>query len=59
MHFGNTEEIRCDHHLFNERSYDKEYNWLYYNFNKKGYLSKICEVFCGEPSAKPGRSRRP
>ena len=31
--------------------------WLYYNFNKKDYLSKICEVFYGESSAKPGGSR--
>ena len=34
----------------------KKYTWLYYNFNKKGYLGKICEVFYGESSAKPGGS---
>ena len=27
MHFANTEEIRCEHHLFGERRYEKEYTW--------------------------------
>ena len=45
MHFTNAEEIRRGHHLFDEKRYEKIYNWLYYNINKKGYLCKICEVF--------------
>ena len=57
MRFANSEEIRRDHRLFDERRYEKEYTWLYYNFNKKNYLCKICEVFYGESSAKPGGSR--
>ena len=40
MHFANLEEIRHKQHLFYERRYEKEYTWLYYNFNKKGYLRK-------------------
>ena len=28
MHFANSEEIRCDHPLFDQRSYEKEYTWL-------------------------------
>lgn len=53
MRFANTKEIRHNHHLFDE----KEYSWLYYNLNKKGFLCKICEVFYGESSVKPVRSR--
>ena len=34
MRFANFEEIRWDYHLFDERRYEKEYTWLYYNFNK-------------------------
>ena len=45
MRFANTEKIRRDHCLFDERWYEKEHTWLYYNFNKKSYLCKICEVF--------------
>ena len=56
MRFANSEEIRRDHRLFDERRYEKEYTWLYYKFNKKGYLCKICEVFYRESSAKPGGS---
>ena len=57
MHFANSEEIRCNHCLFDERRYEKEFTSIYYNFNKKGYLCKIFEVFCGESSGKPGGSR--
>ena len=35
MRFANTEEIRHDHSLFDERRYKKEYNCLHYEFNKK------------------------
>ena len=28
MRFANSEEIRCDHPLFDQRSYEKEYTWL-------------------------------
>ena len=56
MRFANSEEIRRDHRLFDERRYEKEFTWLYYKFNKKGYLCKICEVFYRESSAKPGGS---
>ena len=37
MCFANSEERRCDHCLFDKRRYEKEYTWLYYNFNKKVY----------------------
>ena len=37
MCFANSEEIRCDHCSFDKRRYEKEYTWLYYNFNKKVY----------------------
>ena len=57
MRFANSEETRRHHCLFDERRYEKEYNWLYYNFNKKDYLRKICDGFYGESSAKPGGSR--
>ena len=57
MRFANSEEMRRHHHLFDKRRYEKEYTWLYYSFNKKGYLCKICEIFYGESSAKPGGSR--
>ena len=57
MRFANTEEIKHDHSFYDERRYEKQYTWLYYNFNKIGYLYKICELFYGESSAKPGRSR--
>ena len=56
MRFANSEETRRHHCLFDERRYEKEYNWLYYNFNKKDYLRKICEGFYAESSAKPGGS---
>ena len=55
--FANSEVIRCDRRLFDEKRYEKEYTWLSYNFNEKSYLCKICGVFYGEPSAKPGGSR--
>ena len=45
LRFANSEEIKRDHHLFDERRYEKEYAWLYYNFSKNGYLCKACEVF--------------
>ena len=48
MCFANIEEIGHNQRLFDERRYEKEYTWLYYNFNKKSYLCKICEVFYGE-----------
>ena len=57
MRFASSQETRRDHSLFDERRYEKEYTWLYYNFNKKGYLSKICEGFYGESNTKPGGSR--
>ena len=57
MHFANSEETTCNHCLFDERRYEKEYTSIYYNFNKKGYLCKIFEVFCGESSGKPGGRR--
>ena len=47
LRFGNSEEIKRDHRLFDERRYQKEYAWLYYNFSKNGYLCKVCEVFHG------------
>ena len=56
MLFSNTEEIRCDCHLFNESRYEKEYAWLYHNFKKISYLCKIYEVFYGESSSKHGGS---
>ena len=49
LRFANSEEIKRDHRLFDERRYKKEYVWLYYNFSKNGYLCKVCE--------KPGGSR--
>ena len=57
LRFANSEEIKRDHHLFDERRYEKEYAWLYYNFSKNGYLCKVCEVFYGSSSEKPGESR--
>ena len=38
MRFANSEEIKRDHCLFDERRYEKEYEWLYYNFSKNEYL---------------------
>ena len=38
MRFANTEEIRHNQRLFDERRYKKEYTWLYYNFNTKRLL---------------------
>ena len=57
LRFANSEEIKQDHRLFDERQYEKEYGWLYYNFSKNGYLCKVCEVFYGSSSEKPGGSR--
>ena len=57
LRFANSEEIKRDHRLFDERRYKKEYVWLYYNFSKNGYLCKVCEVFYGSSSEKPGGSR--
>ena len=57
MHFADSEEIKRDHHLFDKRRYEKEYTWLHYNFNKKGYLCKICEVFYEVSSTKARGSR--
>ena len=55
--FANNEEIKQNHHLFDERQYEKEYAWLCYNFSKNGYLCKVCEVFYESSSEKPGVSR--
>ena len=52
MDFANTGEIRCNCNLFDESGYEKEYTWLYYNFNK----NVACEVFYGESSLKPAGS---
>ena len=41
LRFANNEEIKPDHHLFDERQYEKEYAWLCYNFSKNGYLCKV------------------
>ena len=57
LRFVNSKEIKQDHSLFDERRYEKEYAWLYYNFSKNGYLCKVCEVFYGSSSEKPGGSR--
>ena len=57
MCFANSEKIRRDYRLLAERRFEKEYTWLYYNFNEKVYLCKICEVFYGKSSAKSGGSR--
>ena len=57
LRFANNEEIKQNHRLFDERRYEKEYVWLYYNFSKNGYLCKVCEVFYGNSSVKPGGSR--
>ena len=57
LRFANSEEIKRDHRLFDERQYQKEYAWLYYNFSKNGYLCKVCEVFYGSSGEKPGGSR--
>ena len=58
LRFVNSEEIKRDHLLFNERQYEKEYAWLYYNLSSKnGYLCKVYEVFYGSSSAKPGGSK--
>ena len=34
LRFANSEEIKRDHRLFDERRYEKGYAWLYYNFSK-------------------------
>ena len=57
MRFVNSEEVRCNHRLCDERRCEKEYTWLYYNFDEKGCLCKSCEVFYGESNAKPGGNR--
>ena len=38
LRFANIEETKQDHRLLDERRYEKEYPWLYYNFSKNGYL---------------------
>ena len=55
LRFANSEEIKQDHCWFDERRYEKEYAWLY--FSKNVYLCKVCEVFYGSSSEKPGGSR--
>ena len=57
LRFANNEEMKWDHCLFDEKRYEKEYAWLYYNFSNNGYLCKVCEVFYGSSSEKPGGSR--
>ena len=57
LRFAKSEEIKRDHHLFDERQYEKEYAWLYYNFSKNGYLCNVREVFYRSSSEKPGGSR--
>ena len=58
LRFVNSEEIKRDYLLFNERQYEKEYAWLYYNLSSRyGYLCKVCEVFYGSSSAKTGGSK--
>ena len=47
IRFANKKEIKQDPRLFDERSYEKEYTWLYYNCNKGGYMCKVCEVCYG------------
>lgn len=55
--FANEDEIRKDHRLFDERRYEKEFTWLYYSFNKYGYLCKVCEMVYGDANPKSGGSR--
>ena len=50
LRFANREEIKQDHHLFDERLYEKEYAWLYYNYSKNRYLCKVRKVFYGSSS---------
>ena len=35
MHFAKIKEMRRDHHLSDDRRYEKEYTWLHYSFNDK------------------------
>ena len=55
--FTNEKETEQDHRLFDERRYEKEYTWLYYNCNKGGYMCKVCEVYYGQSNAKAGGNR--
>ena len=57
IRFANENEIKRDHRLFDERRYEKEYTWLYYNCNKGGYMCKVCEVCYGQSNAKAGGNR--
>ena len=55
--FANEKEIKQDHRLFDERCYEKEYTWLYYNCNKGSYMCKVYEICYGQSNAKAGRNR--
>ena len=57
MRFANSQEVKNDHRLYDERRYEKEYTWLYYNLNKCGYMCKICEVYQGDSNPKAGGNR--
>ena len=45
LRFVNSEEIKRDHRLFDERRHEKEYAWLYYNFSKNGFYVKFVRFF--------------
>ena len=55
--FANEKEIKQDHRLFDERCYEKEYTWLYYNCSKGSYMCKVYEICYGQSNAKAGRNR--
>ena len=57
IRFANDKEIKQDHRLFDERHYEKEYTWLYYDCSKSGYMCKVCEVCYGQSNAKAGGNR--
>ena len=52
-----SKDIQDDHRLYDQSSYKKMYDWLYYSQVAHGYMCKICEVFYRKSPVPTGRGK--